>query len=66
MTTDDATTEQPEQAAPDPEFVAMLACPSCHERLASGSDALLCGGCGRSYPVRDGVPVLLVDEAADD
>ncbi len=66
MMTDDTTAEQPEQPAPDPEFVALLACPSCHERLASTADALRCEGCGRSYPVRDGVPALLVDEATDD
>lgn len=45
----------------------VLRCPACHgeladARVADGS-ALTCVACGRSYPVRDGVPVLLVDEA---
>ena len=29
-----------------------------------GGEELVCGGCGLAYPVRDDIPVLLVDEAA--
>jgi uncharacterized protein YbaR (Trm112 family) len=31
--------------------------------LSSAGDTLTCGSCGLVYPVRDGIPVLLVDEA---
>jgi uncharacterized protein YbaR (Trm112 family) len=43
----------------------VLRCPACRGELADAADgsALVCGDCGRGYPVRDGVPVLLVDEA---
>ncbi|GHH79784.1 hypothetical protein GCM10018793_33240 [Streptomyces sulfonofaciens] len=48
----------------------ILACPACHAPLTEegtgGQDGeLLCTGkdCGLAYPVRDGIPVLLVDEA---
>ncbi len=51
----------------DPALLDIIVCPDCHGELAeAGADAapeLVCGGCGLAYPVRDGIPVLLVDEA---
>ncbi|MFI6350456.1 Trm112 family protein [Streptomyces sp. NPDC050560] len=43
----------------------ILACPACHAPLKEQGDELLCTGddCGLAYPVRDGIPVLLIDEA---
>jgi uncharacterized protein len=45
----------------------ILACPACHSPLRpdEDSDELICTGaaCGLAYPVRDDIPVLLVDEA---
>jgi uncharacterized protein YbaR (Trm112 family) len=48
-------------------FLGLLACPACEQHLAlhlnESQDTLICG-CGRyAYPIRDGIPVLLVDEA---
>ncbi|WP_084527939.1 Trm112 family protein [Nocardioides dokdonensis] len=51
----------------DPALLDIIVCPDCHGELAeAGADAapeLVCGRCGLAYPVRDGIPVLLVDEA---
>lgn len=49
------------------DVLEILVCPSCHTRLAWDYEAseLLCTSaeCALAYPVRDGIPVLLVDEA---
>lgn len=47
------------------ELLELLACPSCHARLALDYEAheLCCTGCGLAYPVRGGIPILLVDQA---
>ena len=47
----------------------ILACPKCHAALRAEPEAseLVCTGktCGLAYPVRDDIPVLLIDEARD-
>lgn len=54
----------------DPELLAIIVCPQCHAALQAEphtgpAELLVCSGegCGLRYPVRDGIPVLLVDEA---
>ncbi len=54
----------------DPQVRDILRCPACRSTLrdAAGPDGapeLVCTSpdCGRAYPIRDGIPVLLVDEA---
>ena len=50
----------------DPQLLAIIVCPACRGDLAaavSGAEELVCASCGNAYPVRDGIPVLLVDEA---
>lgn len=50
----------------DPEFLDLLVCPhpECHHPLRQPDDErLVCTHCCRVYPVRDGFPVLLLDEA---
>lgn len=56
----------------DPDLLSLLACPSCHGVLEAEPDlehvrSLRCtsAACGLVYPVREGIPVLLVDEATD-
>ncbi|MBV9381795.1 MAG: Trm112 family protein [Streptosporangiaceae bacterium] len=46
-------------------LLEILACPKCRAPLRADDEAseLVCTGCGLAYPVRDGIPVLLVDEA---
>lgn len=48
-------------------LLEILVCPSCHAPLAVDheKDELVCTGteCGLAYPVANGIPVLLIDEA---
>ena len=48
-----------------PELLKILACPKCKQavELADGEDAILCSVCRLRYPVRDDIPVMLIDEA---
>jgi uncharacterized protein YbaR (Trm112 family) len=43
----------------------ILACPVCKGKLAQQDDSssLLCKQCNLTFPIRDGIPVMLVDEA---
>ena len=51
----------------DPALLEIIVCPACRaavELVTTGQGAeLVCQGCGLAYPIRDGIPVLLVDEA---
>jgi uncharacterized protein YbaR (Trm112 family) len=47
----------------DPRLLEIIRCPDCHATLSEQADELVCDGCGLAYPVRDDIPVLLVDEA---
>ena len=47
----------------DPDFLALLVCPACKSDLTLREERLVCAECGRAYPIRDGFPVLLIDEA---
>jgi hypothetical protein len=43
----------------------IIVCPKCHAALRAEDAAseLVCTGCGLAYPVRDNIPVLLIEEA---
>jgi uncharacterized protein len=50
-----------------PELLAIIVCPQDHgdlePRETDEGGELVCQSCGLVYPVRDDIPVLLVDEA---
>ncbi|HBO97395.1 MAG TPA: hypothetical protein DE315_02550 [Candidatus Omnitrophica bacterium] len=47
----------------DKELLAILACPACRGDVEEENAKVVCMSCGRQYPVRDGIPIMLVDEA---
>jgi uncharacterized protein YbaR (Trm112 family) len=51
-----------------PNLLQILVCPVCHHGLDAGPNDsthawLHCTGCGRYYPVQDGIPVMLEQRA---
>lgn len=46
----------------DPDLFALLVCPVDHAELRIEGSSLVCSSCGRSYPVVDGIPNMVVDE----
>ncbi|GJQ48894.1 hypothetical protein KsCSTR_07630 [Candidatus Kuenenia stuttgartiensis] len=46
------------------ELLEILACPLCKTDVRLEGDRIICVQCGRRYPVKDDIPVMLIDEAA--
>jgi uncharacterized protein YbaR (Trm112 family) len=49
----------------DPELLEILVCPNDRGDIEYHQDeqVIVCLTCGYRYPVRDGIPVMLIDEA---
>jgi uncharacterized protein len=49
----------------DPRLLELLRCPVCRRAVRPTADgaALACDGCGRLYPVVDGIPVMIAEDA---
>jgi uncharacterized protein YbaR (Trm112 family) len=47
----------------DPELLGLLRCPLTHSRLRQEGDYLIAEEGGLAYAVRDGIPVMLIEEA---
>ena len=62
-------TASPPEHGLDPALLEIVVCPADHGELtvtaapAGDGVELVCQTCGLAYPVRDRIPVLLVDEA---
>ncbi len=51
-------------ASLDPKLIEILACPADHHApVKVQGDVLVCTQCGLRFPIRDGIPVMLIDEA---
>ena len=49
----------------DKELLAILACPKCKGdiKLTDKGDGLVCQACKLMYPIKEDIPVMLIDEA---
>ena len=51
----------------DMKLLEILACPACKGDVEydTKNEKIICTECNRRYPVKDGIPVMLVEEAED-
>ena len=47
------------------ELLDILCCPKCKGdiKLTTAGDGLICENCKLFYPIRDDIPIMLIDEA---
>lgn len=47
-------------------LLEMVACPVCFSKvdLDQNGGALRCRGCGRAYPIEDGIPIMIAERAS--
>ena len=47
------------------ELLDILACPKCKQSIVlnEAQDGLICNHCKLIYEIRDGIPIMLIDEA---
>lgn len=50
----------------DKELLAILVCPECKVSVIPQGEALKCPRCRRVYPIKDNIPIMLLDEATID
>lgn len=47
----------------DKDLLKILACPACKGDVQRKESKIVCVKCGRKYPIKDDIPIMLVEEA---
>lgn len=47
----------------DKELLDILACPACKADVELIDNKIVCTKCKKKYPIKDGIPIMLIDEA---
>ncbi|UCG35539.1 MAG: Trm112 family protein [Candidatus Omnitrophota bacterium] len=50
----------------DENLLKILACPACKADVELKDNKIICTKCKKKYPIKDGIPIMLVEEAEDD
>ncbi len=45
------------------DLLDILACPACKADVRLEKDRIVCAKCQRRYPVKDDIPIMLIEEA---
>lgn len=49
----------------DKQLLDILACPACKADVELKDNLIVCKQCGKKYPIKNGIPIMLIDEAQD-
>jgi len=49
----------------DRKLLDILACPACKSGVRLENDKIVCEKCLKRYPIKDGIPIMLIEEAED-
>ena len=47
----------------DKELLDILACPACKSDVELKENKIICKKCHKNYPIKNGIPVMIIDEA---
>tara|TARA_B100000315_G_C14378018_1_gene496124 strand:- start:298 stop:474 length:177 start_codon:yes stop_codon:yes gene_type:complete len=47
------------------ELLEILACPACKTEVSLVDDKIVCRSCQRKYPIKDSIPIMLIDQAEE-
>jgi len=45
------------------EILKIIACPKCKKDVILKEDRIVCTNCGRQYPIKNNIPIMIVEEA---
>lgn len=48
----------------DPDVMNILICPACKGKVVEKDKMIECQQCGLKYPIRNDIPVMLIEEAS--
>ena len=46
------------------DLLEILACPACKSAVIEKNDMIVCQTCHLKYPIRNGIPIMLIEEAS--
>ncbi|NQT05985.1 MAG: Trm112 family protein [Candidatus Omnitrophica bacterium] len=49
----------------DKELLDILACPACKAGVKLENEKIVCIKCNKRYPIKNGIPIMLIDEAEE-
>ncbi|MFH1782381.1 MAG: Trm112 family protein [Candidatus Omnitrophota bacterium] len=47
----------------DKKLLEVLACPACKNDVLFKDDKIVCINCKRKYPIKDDIPIMLIEES---